>query len=333
VDVTITATIENGGAKLTKRFIVTVVRKESPTPAEALAHDLADLAVGYYGSDSESSVTTHVVLPAIGGWGSEISWESSDESIMTADGTVSRPTGADAGVTLTATLTNDAESTTKLFHLTVIATDGTDILRQILDDTNDLEIVYAGSDSPDFVSQDLTLRTSGANGCAIEWESSDESIVSAGGVVTRPNADTQVTLEATVQKYSEEIDYLVCRTKTFTVTVAENGSMSVEGDLDDVEIVYAAGDSAESVTSSVYPTNTGATGCRITWTIEQHRLHHRRRQGHAPRAGRLGSRGDAHRHHHQHPDRTNGHEGLHPDREKDDRSGCGPGSGEEPERL
>ena len=81
-----------------------------------------------------------------------------------------------------------------------------------------------------------------------------------------PNADTQVTLEATVQKYSEEIDYWVCRTKTFTVTVAKNGSMSVESDLDDVEIVYAAGDNAGSVTASVYLTSTGATGCRITWT-------------------------------------------------------------------
>ena len=91
VDVTITATIQNGSAKLTKRFTVTVVSKESSTAAEALALDLADLAIGYYGSDSESSVTTHVVLPTIGGWGSVIAWESSDESIITANGTVSAP--------------------------------------------------------------------------------------------------------------------------------------------------------------------------------------------------------------------------------------------------
>jgi hypothetical protein len=266
VDVTVTATIKNGSATLTKRFTVTVVSREAPTPAEALALDLTGLAVGYYGSDSESSVTTHVILPTLGGWGSMVSWESSDESIIAPDGMVTRPSDTDTEVILTATLVNGTESSSKVFTLTVIATDGTDILRQILDDPNDLEIVYAGSDNSGYVSEDLTLRTLGANGCAIEWESSNESVVSDDGEVMRPNTDTEVTLTASIQKYSEEIDYWVCRTKTFTVTVAKNGSMSVESDLDDVEIVYADGDSADSVTSSVYLAKAGATGCRITWT-------------------------------------------------------------------
>ncbi|MEA4920341.1 MAG: immunoglobulin-like domain-containing protein [Clostridiaceae bacterium] len=265
-DVTITATINNGSATLTRRFTVTVISKEPSSPSEALALDLAALEIGYYGDDGADSVTTHIVLSKTGDYGSTISWASSDEGIISADGTVSRPTDNDASVTVTATLTNGTESTTATFTLKVIATDDSDILQQILDDTEDLEMIYAGSDSASFVSDDLTLRTAGANGSTITWGSSDEDIIGTNGEVSRPSADTEITLTATVEKYSEEIEYWVQRTKTFTVTVSKSGSMCVESDLDDVKIVYSGIDSAGSVTSSVYLAKKGTTGCRITWT-------------------------------------------------------------------
>lgn len=265
IDITITATIKNGNATLTKRFLVTVVAGGSLTPAQALACDFADLDIGYYGDDSEDSVTTHVTLPTLGDSGSVILWESSDESVIGTDGTVVRSTGENAEVTLTATLTNSTESTTKVFVLTVLATDESDILAQIQSDTDGLYIVYSGKDGEAFVSNGLTLRTLGAAGCTITWESSDDGVISPDGSVTRQAADRQTTLTATVSKYSDEIGYWVSRTKTFNLTVAKSGGMNLQTDLDDIEVIYSAGDSADSVTTAVYLAKEGVTGCQVTW--------------------------------------------------------------------
>lgn len=262
-DVTITATITNGEATVTKRFTVTVIREEL-TAGESLTKDFDNLEIGYYGSDSDLSVTTHVTLPLKGREGSVITWESSDESVIADGGTVTRK-AQDKQVTLTATLLNGAETLTKVFNLTVKETNEDDILQQILDDTTALALVYAEGDEQSFVTENLMLRNIGANGSTIEWQSSMNSVVGTDGTVTKQAVDVTVTLTATVKKYSDEIGYFVNRTKTFTVVVAKKGYLDVDSDMDDIDIIYATGDSASSVTSSVYLAKTGATGCTISW--------------------------------------------------------------------
>ena len=264
-DVTIIATITNGSATIKKTFSVTVVRAEL-TEAAALAQDVAALDIGYYGDDWAESVTTHVTLPTSGANDSVITWQTDNEAVIAADGTVMRGADSDITVTLTAAVTYGELQDTKIFTLIVKQTNNDDILQQILDDTDALQIVYADGDNNLSVTQNLTLRTAGANGCAIKWSSSDTDVVATDGTVTCSEGDESVTLTARVMKYAESVGYWINRTKQFTVIVSQDGYMVVDRDLDDVQIVYADGDSADSVTSTLYLPTTGSTGCVITWT-------------------------------------------------------------------
>ncbi|WP_168122861.1 leucine-rich repeat protein [Paenibacillus sp. HB172176] len=187
------------------------------TDSDAVAADLAALAITYAPGDSASSVTQNVGLPTSGGNGTSISWTSSDDAIIDADGSVTRPpyTGSDAVVTLTATISKGATSDSKTFELTVIKqvqTDG----EAVAADLAALAITYAPGDSASSVTQNVGLPSSGGNGTSISWTSSDGATVDTDGVVTRPpytGSDAAITLTATVSKGATN------DTKNFELTV------------------------------------------------------------------------------------------------------------------
>jgi outer membrane protein assembly factor BamB len=85
-------------------------------------------------------------------------------------------------------------------------------------DTNVLEIKYAAGESANSVTKNVTLSLSGGNGSTISWASSDTSIVSANGMVTRPTSgsgDKAITLTATISKGGS------VQTKQFVITVKQ----------------------------------------------------------------------------------------------------------------
>lgn len=88
------------------------------------------------------------------------------------------------------------------------------------------------------VKNNITLPTEGASGSKITWKSSNEAVLSASGVVTRPAAgenDVEVTLTATFAygEYTQE--------KTFTVCVEAMPAFSNLSDFDisDIELLDA----------------------------------------------------------------------------------------------
>ncbi|MFJ7970185.1 immunoglobulin-like domain-containing protein [Psychrobacillus sp. NPDC096389] len=117
--VTLTATIASTAVptvKTTKVFNV-VVKAAAATDAEKAAADQTALTI----AGNLNSVTSDLTLPTLGAQGSTISWATSDAAIVATDGTVVRPNGANASVTLTATITNGAApAVTKVFHVTVL---------------------------------------------------------------------------------------------------------------------------------------------------------------------------------------------------------------------
>ena len=75
-------------------------------------------------------------------------------------------------------------------------------------------IGYAASDSAESVTQNIMLPATGENGVTISWASSDAASISTTGTVTRPNdADTEVTLTATLTKNMASDE------RAFTLTV------------------------------------------------------------------------------------------------------------------
>lgn len=89
--------------------------------ADRVSADVSLLDVGYATGDSATSVTKSVTLPTAGAAGaSSITWASSNAYNVSTKGVVNRPPyGADAPVTLTATLNYGTIQTTKTFDLTV----------------------------------------------------------------------------------------------------------------------------------------------------------------------------------------------------------------------
>ena len=156
---------------------------------DKVARDLEWLDLG-----DVSGVTENLTLPSRGAAGSDITWESSDDSVIATDGTVRRPAAGDgdATVTLTAIVSAGDASDTKTFEVTV--------LQQLTAE----EIVNGDADALEFtglaaVNANLTLPTSGANGSTITWSSSNPDVIAADGTVKRPVGDpVEVVLTATV---------------------------------------------------------------------------------------------------------------------------------------
>jgi len=163
----------------------------SLTDANRLADDVSALDLG-----DLSAVTGNIALPTSGAYGSTITWSSSDPSVISSTGVVTRP-GALAGpadVTLTATLTRGSGSETKTFAATVLPEEDDQAKADAA--AAALELVHA-----DDVRGHLTLPTSGLHGSSVSWASSSPDIVSTDGIVNRPEpgaGDTTVTMTATV---------------------------------------------------------------------------------------------------------------------------------------
>ena len=258
--VSLTATITVGAASDTKAFQVTV--KAQMTDAQAVAAAKAALAIGYQPGDAASSVTQDLSLPVTGAAGTSVAWTSSDPAVSTT-GVVTRPVTDDLPVTLTATISLNAASDTKVFIVTVKAqmTDAEAVAAA----KAALTIGYAQGDSAASVTQNVTLPVTGSSACTIRWASSDAATISAAGVVQQPAiGNEQVTLTATISSHA------VSDTAQFTVTVIGQTSdaAAVAAAKAALNIVYASGDSAASVTQNVGLATSGADGCTISWSSD-----------------------------------------------------------------
>ncbi len=158
--------------------------------AGTVSDDKSALSLG-----DTSAVIANLTLSTTGAFGSSISWESSNHSVVETNGTVVRPTDASASVTLTATISKGAASDKKIFTVVVPATgDGGDV-------ELDKKSLSLGSTT---VSANLTLPLIGINGSAISWKSSDSSVIEEDGTVHRPAEanNAKVSLTATIKKGS-----------------------------------------------------------------------------------------------------------------------------------
>jgi Concanavalin A-like lectin/glucanases superfamily/Bacterial Ig-like domain len=259
-NVTLTATITVGSASDTKAFPITV--KAQMTDAQAVAAAKAALAIGYQPGDGPDTVTRNLTLTTSGLDNCTVSWASSDPSIA-PDGTVTQPVTGDLPVTLTATITSNAVSDTKDFIVTVKA--------QMSDEDAvaaakaALAITYAQGDAPTSVTQNVSLPLSGSDNCTISWSSDTPAVISNTGVVGQPSVgNVQVTLTATITSHAYS------DTASFTLTVLGQVSDqdAVAAAKAALNIIYASGDSASSVTQNVTLPASGADATTVTWASD-----------------------------------------------------------------
>ncbi len=261
VSVTLSATITVGSASGGKTFVLTV--KAQMTDVQAVAGAKAALQIGYAPGDAASSVTQNVSLPVAGLDGCTVSWSSSTPSVVSTNGTVTQSLTGDVLVTLTATIRLNAATTSKVFIVTVKA-EMTDA-QAVAAAKAALQIGYAAGDSASSVTQNLNLPLTGSEGCTVRWSSSNAPVISNSGVVQRPaEGNTPVMLTATISSNA------VSDTAEFTVDVVGqiSDAAAVAAAKAALQIGYAAGDSAASVTQNVTLVASGADACSIAWSSD-----------------------------------------------------------------
>lgn len=145
---------------------------------------------------AESTEGEAITLPAQAA-GYDIKWTSSNMDVISSLGIVTRKetTIGDIEVTLTATITFNGVDYTKEFK--VISLDKRDpdelVKSQILADLMDV-----GIDTKNEYTSDIELPTVGSHyGTAISWITSNASIISAKGKVTRPRVNGTKTVKLT----------------------------------------------------------------------------------------------------------------------------------------
>ncbi|MDI6105143.1 Ig-like domain repeat protein [Actinoplanes sp. NEAU-A12] len=179
-----------------------------PVVSAELAADRAALSLG-----DTSALAADLNLPATAPFGSKLTWATSDASVITTAGVVTRPESGkpDATATLTATLTRGSLSATKSFTVTV---------RPQLGAEDAVKVAAAGLSvhNIDDVRGNLTLPSSGAHNTTVTWSSDRPEIIDGTGVVHRPAAGkgaASVALTATVKVGQASA------TRTLTATVPE----------------------------------------------------------------------------------------------------------------
>ncbi|MDR1698127.1 MAG: hypothetical protein LBR37_04420 [Erysipelotrichaceae bacterium] len=203
---------------------------------------LETLEISFEGDNSPDFITDNITLPQIvqvGGKIVDISWLSSNEQIISREGVVNRPS-VDTDVTLTAKALYGSDIASKVFNFHVIADEIFDLA------FDSIAIGYHIGDDASHVRNHLSLPemiTIKQEVLIVTWSSSNESVLSHEGFVTRTDADIEVTLSAkiTYNGFQKSQDYQLIVLKYDVLALA----------LETLEIGYQAGDDATKVTSDI----------------------------------------------------------------------------------
>lgn len=160
--------------------------------SERVERDLAGLDLG-----DVTKVTDDLVLPTTGAHGSSIRWRSSDESVLSREGTVIHPAAGsgEATVVLTASASRGESSAERAFIVTV--PDELTEAEKVAEAAAEL-VVHDAAD----VRGNISLPTSGSYGTQVSWKSTRKRVVTATGEVSRPEhaaKPVSLTLTATVK--------------------------------------------------------------------------------------------------------------------------------------
>ena len=200
----LTATMFYGDAHAETRFYITISELDISYKYSTTMVDIIDTYnTAFTMANNIHAVRGNLVLPTVSG--ANVTYSSSNPDVISTDGTVFRPVESDKTVYFTATLENGYENTHITYSLIVkpIGEDET-ILRL----EEDLEWVIAQISSKNLgaVTDSMTFPTKAPNGSNIAYTTSNSAVLATNGTVTRPTADTDVTLNVRVYFADESRD-------------------------------------------------------------------------------------------------------------------------------
>jgi len=242
-----------------------------PDATSLIVRDMTDLTWDTIREENiqQESVTSDVYLTEKGTYGSKIIWKSTNEAVISPDGTVTRPSfeKGDQEVTLTAEFKNGSSVQTKTFILIVKKEAGTDE-QSVAEDLDRLtwKMIRAENERQEDVKTLLKLLTKGSNGSGITWSTSNKEVIGIDGKVTRPGyleGDQKVTLTAVVSKgevtfKKEFVLYVKAKIADINEQLAEEIGM--------LRIGYTNPDSVNSVTQNIQLISNGFYDSKVVWT-------------------------------------------------------------------
>ncbi|MGD9807008.1 MAG: immunoglobulin-like domain-containing protein [Deferribacterales bacterium] len=163
-----------------------------------------------------SAITQNLNLTSEPGNKADISWLSSDESVISNTGELTIPY-APTDVAMTVTVSKNSISVSKIFNLTSTSEATAEDIQAVADAENALtfDVIRGNNRSTGIIYFPLALPDTGVSGTEISW-SDDSDYLGSDGKVTRPvvsEGDQTVTLTATITKGN------AATTKDFEVTI------------------------------------------------------------------------------------------------------------------
>ena len=227
-NVTLTAEIRNEDTTVTKEFHFIVEASKSDAQLVNEVYNTLDSVLGHTTGDS---IKDNLAFKTSFANGVKCKWES-DSSIIESNGEVNNPAVGEgsATVTVTATVYKNSAEMEKTYTFTVLPFESDD---EIIEKAAQmLSFSKLSSDEITAVKKQLELPKNWKYNTQIEWESSDESLISIMddtnrkiGLVQRPasgNGDGKVTLTAKITYNGQE------RIKHFYITVKEDAAYVTE---------------------------------------------------------------------------------------------------------
>jgi len=187
-------------ASTTLEFPVTVLPYGSFTDEEILEDYLDSYLSDKIISDEPlDSVTKNLKeLPLEGPDGITLEWSVSEgQDYLRSDGSVKRPeNGENETVTLTAKAVKGNAEKEKSFDITILF--DISAAYKVSEAKKELTAAKITAERPEAITKNLTLPTTGLYDTQIEWSSTDETVITSEGAVTRGNTDQTVTMIAHV---------------------------------------------------------------------------------------------------------------------------------------
>lgn len=178
-----------------------IVTEVALTDATKVAGDKVALTL-----PAEVKSNQTLTLPATGANGAAITWATDNAAVITAAGVVTLPVSGQVTVKLTATITLGSVTETREFNIVVGLSD-----QDLVDADAAALVVVAAHTAP----TTITLPTTGSNGSAIVWTSSNNALIdpATGAVVMPQSGQVVVTLTATLSLNA------ATKVQTFEVTL------------------------------------------------------------------------------------------------------------------
>ncbi|MFZ4615871.1 MAG: immunoglobulin-like domain-containing protein [Rectinemataceae bacterium] len=242
-EVTLSVAATAARSTAAKDFIVKLhAISDATEAATAVAAGLTSGLLDLSGTDSATSLTGSFTLPIAGSYGTEITWVSSDPAAITVDLITGKAkvlipsTGASATpVTLTPTVKKKNGTATKAGNpITVTVppiTAQEAVDKDLIAITPDIcTFGSASTDTPQSITGNFRLPTTGDRGTVLTWTSSDPAVASPNNTtgtvtVTPAVAETSVTLTALVSQPAAATQPTP-GTATITVKVKAKGTIA-----------------------------------------------------------------------------------------------------------